>query len=650
MMRYRDFLESIKKRLINSRNRNDISEINRIIYYLNNPKEMTDEYYKQDSFTGYASIDKPHQKFFKKGTMEVEMPKVKMYDFLYERTKQHPNFTALNFYGRKITFAEFYDYVEEVAKAFLSKGIKKGDYVVIAMPTTPEAVYLLFALNRIGAVAVELDPRTTKEDLELTLKESKTRFFITMDDCSSLISSILETNDDLNMQVNDVMFISPTQSLPYGLNIITKMKDEIERLKGSKVKLPVGSKYVTWHDFIKSGRSYNGVIDSLYEEGEVVEIIYSSGTTSTPKPILYTNETFTAMVRQIELGENTYAPRDKHLDIIPLYLGFGSNNALYTVLCFGIEDILIPVPVTDDLPKLIERYKPNHILGAPIHMRILLNYLKNNPTKMLDLSYLKSIVSGSGALESSKQYELDSILMGRNCKTKVGPGYGQNEAGPGLSFSSDTFLELKKPGCSGYPLSATTISIFDPVTGDELKYGSDLEGELRYKTPCSMKGYAFDREQETNNFYRLGNDGTIWCCSGDLAKIDADGGVYITGRITRQISRRNFKFCPAEVEELVVGNVKGVDSCVVVARPDEIEENVPVLYYTVKPEFQDLSGIIEEEIKAICNGLKDYKIPVEYIKRDSIPLTKNLKVDFKLLEKEAASSKTNGLVRQLKNN
>ena len=121
-----------------------------------------------------------------------------------------------------------------------------------------------------------------------------------------------------------------------------------------------------------------------------------------------------------------------------------------------------------------------------------------------------------------------------------------------------------------------------------------------------MKGYAFDREQETNNFYRLGNDGTIWCCSGDLAKIDADGGVYITGRITRQISRRNFKFCPAEVEELVVGNVKGVDSCVVVARPDEIEENVPVLYYTVKPEFQDLSGIIEEEIKAIFPGYYKY--------------------------------------------
>ena len=168
-MKYKDFLELMRKKLLDAKGKEDKTEINRIIYYLNNPKEMTDEYYKQDSFTGYASIDKPHQKFFKKGTMEVEMPKVKMYDFLYERTKQHPNFTALNFYGRKITFAEFYDHVEEVAKAFLSKGIKKGDYVVIAMPTTPEAVYLLFALNRIGAVAVELDPRTNKEDLELTL-------------------------------------------------------------------------------------------------------------------------------------------------------------------------------------------------------------------------------------------------------------------------------------------------------------------------------------------------------------------------------------------------------------------------------------------------------------------------------------------------
>lgn len=63
-MKYKDFLELMRKKLLDARGKDDKTEINRIIYYLNNLKEMTDEYYKQDCFTGYASIDKPHQKFF----------------------------------------------------------------------------------------------------------------------------------------------------------------------------------------------------------------------------------------------------------------------------------------------------------------------------------------------------------------------------------------------------------------------------------------------------------------------------------------------------------------------------------------------------------------------------------------------------------
>ena len=630
------FIE-LKNRVLKAKENNNIEELNQLIYYLDNPKYSSSEFYTQDNFTGYASIDKPHKKYFKKGTLDVELPKKKMYDFLYERTNQHPNFTALNYYGRKISFDEMFKHIEDTAKAFLTYGVKKGDYVVVALPTTPESVYILFALNRIGAIPVELDPRTTKEDLEQTLIESKTSFFITMDDCSPIIKEIINSNEIISNQIKNVMFVSPTNSLPIGLNFVSDLKDNIERLINKKVKLPIGNKYVVWNDFIKNGRGYYGKIDSEYVPNEVAEIIYSSGTTNKPKPIEYTNETFTSMVRQLELGENDYAPRDKNLDIIPMYLGFGSNNGLYTILCFGIEDILIPVPVIDNLPNLIDKYKPNHLLGAPIHMNVLLNYLQNNNKKMTDLSYIKSIVSGSAYLESSKQFALDNELEKRNCKIKIGPGYGQNEGGPTLSFSPDTFLETQRVGCSGYPLAFTTISIFDIDTDEELKYGKNLEGEIRYQTPCSMKGYAFNREEETNSYYKIGKDGKLWCCSGDVGKIDKDGGIYITGRITRQISRNGFKFSPTEIEELVVSNVTAVESCVVVAKPDEVEENIPILYYTIKEEYKDLSGIVYEEIKKICKSLKEYKIPGEYIEKNEMPLTQNLKVDFKVLEKEALS-------------
>lgn len=602
---------------------------------LHNPKYETEDYYQQENFTGYASIDKPHLKFFKKGTLDAAYPKMKMFDYLYLKNKKHQNFTALNFYCRKISYGEMFQHIDDCAKAFAQKGVKEGDYVVIAMPTTPESVYMLFALNRLGAVAVEIDPRTSKDDLKSIVNDSKTKFFITMEDCSPLIDSILKENEDINSQIENVMFISPTESLPFGLNIVSDLKDKIERAKGKKVKIPKDNKYINWNNFIISGREYIGKIDSEYKENTITEIIYSSGTTNKPKAIQYTNETFTGMVRQLELGENNYEPRDKNLDIIPMYLGFGSNNGLFVILAFGMEDILIPIPVIDNLPQLIQKYKPNHMLGAPIHMNVLLNYLKHNPTKMVDLSYIKSIVSGSAALESARQYELDDELSKRGCKIKVGPGYGQNEGGPTLSFSPDTFLKMRKPGCSGYPLINTVISIFDPETDNELPYGQDLEGEIRYKTPCMMKGYAFSANKATSKYFKTDKDGEVWACSGDLGKIDTDGGIYVTGRIARQIHRNGFKFSPAEIEDYIIECIPAIENCTLVAIPDEEEESKTILYYTIKAESLSLSSIIEEELRILCGTLKDYKIPCEYVQKSEMPFTKNLKLDFKALEKEA---------------
>lgn len=631
----KSFLLELKRRLLKAVEEDNREEIEEIANYLRIPREETDEYYSQEIFTGYASVDKPHMKYFKKGTLEAEFPQMKMYDYFYQRTKKHPNATALNFYGRKIKFDEMYTKIEDTAKAFLQKGVKEGDYVVISMPTTPEAAYMLFALNRIGAVAVELDPRTSQEEVSRILKESKSKFYITMEDCSPMVDSMLKQDEDLDCQIKDVMFISPTESLPFGMNYISDLKDKIDRIKGTKPIVPKNDKYTNWNNFILNGRNYIGKIDSEYKPNTVTEIIFSSGTTNIPKPIQYTNETFTSMVRQIELGENAYHVGDKNLDIIPLFLGFGSNNGLYTVLCFGVEDILVPVPVIDGLPALIDKYKPNHLLGAPIHMKVLLKHLQDNPKSMRDLSYIKSIISGSAYLESTNQYALDAELAKRGCKIKVGPGYGQNEGGPTLSFSTDTFLEKTKPGCSGFPLSHTTISIFDPETDEELPYGQDLEGEIRYITPSSMKGYAFGREEETAKYFKEGKDGKVWSCSGDLGKIDSDGGIYITGRIARQLHRKGFKFSPTEIEEFVTQNVPAVETCALIGKPDEEEEMRTILYYSLKEDQKAYSPIIRKQIEALCSTLKDYKIPCEYVEKESMPYTKNQKLDFKLLEQEA---------------
>ena len=83
-----------------------------------------------------------------------------------------------------------------------------------------------------------------------------------------------------------------------------------------------------------------------------------------------------------------------------------------------------------------------------------------------------------------------------------------------------------------------------------------------------MYGYPYiysDCYKDTKKFYKKGRDGSIWCCSGDLGMIDADGGIYVTGRKMRQIRRGGFKFSPTEIEDFIMQNVPEIESCALVS-------------------------------------------------------------------------------------
>ena len=95
-----------------------------------------------------------------------------------------------------------------------------------------------------------------------------------------------------------------------------------------------------------------------------------------------------------------------------------------------------------------------------------------------------------------------------------------------------------------------------------------------------------------------------------------------------------------EIEEFVLKHISAIESCALVGIPDDMQENLPVLYYTIKEEQCENAGIIREELIALCSSLKEYKIPYDYIEIDKLPVTKNLKVDFKTLEKQAEKDLT----------
>ena len=111
-----------------------------------------------EKLTGYPSIDKPWSKYYSEEALNGVIPKCTIYEYLWENNKNFPNDIAINYYGHLITYKELFDQIDKTASALLALDIKPGEYVSVALPSIPEALYVVYALNKIGAVANMLHP------------------------------------------------------------------------------------------------------------------------------------------------------------------------------------------------------------------------------------------------------------------------------------------------------------------------------------------------------------------------------------------------------------------------------------------------------------------------------------------------------------
>ena len=120
---------------------------------------------REKELTGYPSIDKPWLKYYSEEAINAVPPKCSIYENIYDANLEYLSETALLYYGKKITYKKLFQEVDKAAKAFVQYGVKYGDNVAICMPATPETMYAILALNKIGANANMLNPTFTEEQL-----------------------------------------------------------------------------------------------------------------------------------------------------------------------------------------------------------------------------------------------------------------------------------------------------------------------------------------------------------------------------------------------------------------------------------------------------------------------------------------------------
>lgn len=224
----------------------------------------------------------------------------------------------------------------------------------------------------------------------------------------------------------------------------------------------------------------------------------------------------------------------------------------------------------------------------------------------------------------------NAFLHKHGCSDCITKGYGMTEVSAGVA---GTLVENNEIGSVGVPFVKTVISIFDPITGDELGYNK--EGEICISGPNMMLGY-YGNPEATNEIIKVHEDGKKWIHSGDIGYMNENGSIFVVDRMKRMIVRYDgFKVFPSLIEKTVLTCEK-VAACCVVGQKDleHSQGKLPVVFAVLKPEYANEREAVQKEIYELCaHGLPEYAQPVEVQFISQLPLTPIGKIDYRTLEK-----------------
>ena len=423
--------------------------------------------------------------------------------------------------------------------------------------------------------------------------------------------------EELNKRtkLDKIIMTSAVESAPLAIKVLGKSRSK-------KLDLPNA---ITWSEFISLGKNKEEIVDYKYEKNYPVLVVHTGGTTGKPKGVVLTNDNFNAMAYTQEISGYDMQAQDTLLTFLPPFIAECIINAIHDPLYMGVRNIIVPKFAPEDFPKLMKKYRPNHVLSGPI---LWDKFIKDSKIQKEDLSYLKSPISGGDILNIELEREINKFFKEHGCKNNVIQGYGMTEVSAAAIYSKP---DCYKEGSVGIPYIKNVVGIFDVDTGEELRYGE--EGEICISTPTLMKEYL-NNPAATEKVIEVKEDGSRWIHTGDIGIMDEDGNLFVKGRIKRMIVRSGNKIFPSEIEN-IIKTIPEIDSCAVVQMDNEKERHVPVAHMVVKKEYR---GMEEEFIKIanekISKEMPDFNIPYLYVFRDDIPLTGIQKVDFKKLEEE----------------
>jgi fatty-acyl-CoA synthase len=482
--------------------------------------------------------------------------------------------------GRRWTYAELNSWVERVAAALLTRGVRKGDRVGIWSPNCPEWVAVQYGTAMIGAILVNVNPAYRVSELEYVLRQSGVRL---------LVSATVHKTSDYRTMVGAVR-----AGLPDLTDVVF-----------------IGDP--TWDEFEATGAAgtRDGVEAAAAELAfdDPINIQYTSGTTGFPKGAtlshhnILNNGYFVADL----LG---YAPSDRVCLPVPFYHCFGMVMGCLGSTTHG-STIVIPAPLFDPAATLaaIERERCTSLYGVPT---MFIAELGVDGFAAYDLTSLRTgLMAGSPCpVEIMKRVQSEMHM------TEVGIAYGMTETSP-VSTQTRAEDDLdRRTATVGRVMPHVEIKVVDPNTGLVVPIGTP--GEICTRGYSVMLGYWNEPDKTAEAI-----DAARWMHTGDLAVMRDDGYVNIVGRIKDLVIRGGENIYPREIEEFLYLH-PDIEDVAVIGVPDNRYGEELMAWIRMRPGAEPLDA---DQIRAFCEGrIAHNKIPRYVSVVDAFPMTVTGKV------------------------
>ena len=453
----------------------------------------------------------------------VEVPELPLPRFLLAGAADHAAEPALvdGPTGRVTTYGELAAGVRRVAAGLAAHGLRTGDVFAILAPNMPGWLVAAYGAMTVGGVVTGINPLYTPDEVAGQLADSRARFLLTV---PPLLPTARAAVDRAGTGTRIVLLGPPTEATIGFAELLAHGDDPPD------VPIDPGT--------------------------DLALLPYSSGTSGLPKGVMLTHRACVANVLQLRAAIPS-GPGDRMLAVAPFFHAVGFSAVANVTVHAGATVVTMP---RFDLEGFLGAVQEHRISSVVVVPPIVLALARHPAVDRYDLSSLRWVVCAAAPLRAELQQ-----ACARRLGRPVLQGYGMTEVTAGAAvWDLDTPV---RHGAAGRLLPGVQARIVDPATGTDL--GPDEAGELWLRGPATMAGYLRNPEATAATI-----DAEGWLRTGDIARIDGDGALFVVDRLKELIKVKGFQVAPAELEA-VLRTHPGVTDAAVVPIPDERAGEVP---------------------------------------------------------------------------